>query len=287
MGSSPPRVLISSLAAWIRSSIWLIEVSSFPNSPLPDTCNRLDTLGRVITGVPVFFFQVTDPVGAGLVKQIGEPTGTNVTGRVFTVPAQVRMDFAMRLVSQTVPTDRPVVFGFVHSTYPSAMGDIRQLKAIEQQASDFRFAVHTVPYEKGPEGIPAMLATAGQGVQALSDHVDFWWESQEPLGEHPDYTRLLLERSTTPIAMGQTLDSVKMGALMHITPDLEAGGREAADLVAAILEGTNPGTIPVTVPARFQLGINLSTALDLNIVEICRECAEKHYPGMNLYDDDI
>jgi putative tryptophan/tyrosine transport system substrate-binding protein len=218
------------------------------------------------TGVPIFFFQVTDPVGAGLVKKIGEPTGTNVTGRVFTVPAKVRMDFAMRLVSQTVPTDRPVVFGYVHSSYPSAMGDIRQLKAIEQQASDFRFAVHTVPYEKVPEGIPAMLATADQGVQALSDHVDFWWEPQGPLGEHPDYTRLLLDRSAVPIAMGQTMDSVKMGALMHITPDLEAGGREAAEIVAAILEGTDPGIIPVIPPARFQLGINLTTALDLNIV---------------------
>jgi putative ABC transport system substrate-binding protein len=66
--------------------------------------------------------------------------------------------------------------------------------------------------------------------------------------------------------MGQTMDSVKMGALMHITPDLEAGGREAADFVASILAGTDPGIIPVTAPARFQLGINLTTALNLNIV---------------------
>jgi putative tryptophan/tyrosine transport system substrate-binding protein len=218
------------------------------------------------TGVPIFFFQVTDPVGAGLVKLIGVPTGTNVTGRVFTVPAQVRTKFVVRLVSQTVPEDRPVVFGYVHSSYPSAMGDLQQLKTIEAQENHFRFATHKVAYEKGANCMSAMLAAAAPGVQALSDHVDFWWEPQGPLGEHPDYTRLLLERSAVPIAMGQTMDSVKMGALMHITPDLEAGGREAAGLVAAILEGADPGTIPVTPPARFQLGINLSTALDLNIV---------------------
>ncbi len=218
------------------------------------------------TGVPIFFFQVSDPVGAGLVEKIGEPTGTKVTGRVFTVPAQVRTGLAMRLVSQAVPGDRPVVFGYIHSTYPSAKGDLRQLKAIEAQGNPFRFADHDVTYEKGPGGMPVMLAAAARGVQDLSRQVDFWWEPQGPLGEHPDYTRLLLDRSAVPVAMGQTLDSVKMGALMHITPDLEAGGREAANFVAAFLEGTDPGTIPVTAPARFQLGINLTTALNLNIV---------------------
>lgn len=218
------------------------------------------------TGVPVFFFQVTDPVGAGLIDKIGKPTGTNVTGRVFTVPAKVRTDLALRLVTQAIPASRPVVFGYIHSTYPSAMGDFRQLKAIEAQETRFRFAVHDVMYEKGPDVMPALLAAAAQGVQALSDRVDFWWEPQGPMGEHPDYTRLLLDRSAVPIAMGQTMDSVKMGALMHITPDLEAGGREAANFVAAFLQGTDPGTIPVTTPARFQLGINLTTALNLNIV---------------------
>ncbi|EMS79940.1 ABC transporter substrate-binding protein [Desulfotignum phosphitoxidans] len=218
------------------------------------------------TGVPIFFFQVSDPVGAGLIQKIGEPTGTNVTGRVFTVPAKVRTDLIMRLVTQTVPPDRPVVFGYIHSTYPSAMGDIRQLKTIAAQENHFRFAVHDVMYEKGPDGMPVMLAAAAKGVQTLSDRVDFWWEPQGPLGEHPDYTRLLLERSTVPVAMGQTMDSVKMGALLHITPDLEAGGREAANFVAAFLKGADPGTIPVTAPARFQLGINLTTALNLNIV---------------------
>lgn len=218
------------------------------------------------TGVPIFFFQVSDPVGAGLIEKIGEPTGTNVTGRVFTVPAKVRTDLAMRLVTQAVPPDRPVAFGYIHSTYPSAMGDLRLLKTIEDQGGQFRFATHKVTYEKVPDGMPVMLAAAAQGVQALSDRIDFWWQPQGPLGEHPDYTRLLLDRSAVPIAMGQTMDSVKMGALMHITPDLEAGGREAADLVAAILQGTDPGTIPVTPPARFQLGINLTTALNLNIV---------------------
>ncbi len=218
------------------------------------------------TDVPVFFFQVSDPVGAGLVEKIGEPTGTNVAGRIFTVPAEVRINLAMRLAGQTIPEKRPVRFGFIHSTYPSAKGDMRALTAIEKNRNDMVFDTYEIPYEKVPEGVPQMLAKALDGIHTLSDTVDFWWEPQGPLGELDAFTRLLMEQSTIPVAMGQTMESVKTGALMHITPDLSAGGREAAKLVDGILKGADPGTIPVTAPATFTLGINITTALRLHIV---------------------
>ncbi len=66
--------------------------------------------------------------------------------------------------------------------------------------------------------------------------------------------------------MGNNKASVQQGALLHITPDIEASAREAAIFVDAILKGANPGKIPITPPAKFQIGINLSTALKLDIV---------------------
>jgi len=218
------------------------------------------------TDVPVFFFQVSDPVGAGLVEKIGEPTGTNVSGRTFTVPAEVRTSLVMRLAGRTIPEKRPVRFGYIHSTYPSAKGDMLALAAVEKFRNDMVFDTYEIPYKKVPEGVPEMLAKAVAGIHTLSDTVDFWWEPQGPLGELDAFTRLLLDRSTVPVAMGQTMESVKMGALMHITPDLVAGGEEAAKLVDAILKDADPGTIPVTAPATFTLGINIATALRLHIV---------------------
>ena len=53
---------------------------------------------------------------------------------------------------------------------------------------------------------------------------------------------------------------------MHITPNLEAAGREVALLADKILKGKDPGQIPVTPPLKFDLGFNLSTALKLKIV---------------------
>jgi putative ABC transport system substrate-binding protein len=86
------------------------------------------------------------------------------------------------------------------------------------------------------------------------------------LGETIEYTRTLLADSEHPIAFGTKLSSVKMGALLHVTPDWEASGRETAAIAHAILKGADPGTIPVTPPETFLLGLNLATALELDLI---------------------
>jgi len=87
-----------------------------------------------------------------------------------------------------------------------------------------------------------------------------------PLGESFEYTQTIMQLSTTPIVLGAKANSVKTGALMHVTPNIEASGRETALLASQILEGRDPGTIPVTPPLNFDLGINITTALKLKII---------------------
>jgi putative tryptophan/tyrosine transport system substrate-binding protein len=216
------------------------------------------------TNVPIFFFQVSDPVGAGLVKELGHPTGTNITGRVFTVPSDIRVDMVLRLVGQT-KKERPVRFGYIHSTYPSSMGDLRNLREIAGKRTDTEFLAYELEYQRMPVGISEMLHKTQKGIGKLSGRIDFWWEPQGPLGETEEYARML-NTTTKPVAMGQTLQSVRQGALLNVTPDLMAGGREAAQVVDAFLKGAKPGSMPVTPPTRFQVGLNLTTAINLNIV---------------------
>ncbi len=40
------------------------------------------------SGTPMIFMTVSDPVGAGLIREIGVSTGTFVTGRVHTIDAR-------------------------------------------------------------------------------------------------------------------------------------------------------------------------------------------------------
>jgi len=218
------------------------------------------------TGIPIFFSSVSDPVGAGLIKKVGEPTGTNISGRVFTVPKAVRLDLARRLARQTVPEDRPIRLGYIFSSYSSSVGEYRRLQTIARENTDIQLESYRLEYKKVPEGIASMLADVKSGIQEISGKVDFWWEPQGPLGELPEYTKLLLEDSKIPILVGQKFESVKMGALLHISPDAREGGREMAKFVDAILKGADPGQIPVTPSSVFQVGINLTTALKLGVV---------------------
>ncbi len=217
------------------------------------------------TDVPILFFQVSDPVGAGLVKQINAPTETNITGKVFTVNRDAKIEMLFQLVNQ-IAAHRPVRFGYIHSTYPSSLGDIRELKSVAKRRGDVHFVSYEIEYRNVPEGLPAMIDDTKKGIKALEGKVDFWVEPSGPLGESFEYTQTILKNSTIPIAFGAKLESVKRGALMHVTPNMEASGREAARLAGAILRGKNPGTIPVTPPSNFDLGINITTALKLKIV---------------------
>jgi len=225
------------------------------------------TAQAVLTGteIPILFMTVSDPVGAGIIKTVGIPTGTNVTGRVFTIPREVKINIVLQLVGQIHPGTEPR-FGFVHSDYPSSMGDARELKKAADAAGGLRFMDHTISYRKVPEGLDAMLKDVSEAVSLLENRIDYWWEPSGPLGETREYTDLLLSESSRPVIFGNKLDSVKAGALVHLTPDMEKSGREVARLARQILRGTDPGTIPPIPPDSFTLGVNLTTALKLNIV---------------------
>lgn len=217
------------------------------------------------SGIPLVFMTVSDPVGAGLIDVIGLAGGRNVTGVVHTIHRDTRIQLLMRLVGEGV-SHRPVRIGFVHSSYPSDVGDLRELRAATRDRNDIEFVPFQVMYRPGASAQPFMLAEARQGILQLEGQVDFWWEPSGPLGESHEYTRLLLDQSRHPIAMGLKAQSVAMGALMHLSPNDEATGRDAAMLVLAILKGADPGQIPANPPEKFDLGINLTATFKAGLV---------------------
>jgi putative tryptophan/tyrosine transport system substrate-binding protein len=162
------------------------------------------------TKVPILFFTVSDPVGAGLIKEIGIPTGTNVTGRVHMIDRTLIVNMVMRLIGPAVK-QRPIRMGYIHSTYPSALGDIRELKAIAEKNPDIEFISYQLPYLKVSEGLPEMLEDTRKGIEALKDRVDFWWEPSGPLAEVEAYTNLLLTNSKTQIVRGQNCKASNRG----------------------------------------------------------------------------
>jgi putative ABC transport system substrate-binding protein len=217
------------------------------------------------SNIPIVFMTVSDPVGAGLIDKIGIPTKSNITGKVHMIDRQTRANIVMRTIESAV-AKKPVRIGFIHSSYPSAVGDLRELKLVSQEREDIQFLSYQIAYRKVPHGLPQMLKDTIQGVEELKNKVDFWWEPSGPLGEVGEYTKAILDHSNVPIVMGTKLKSVELGAILHLTPCIEASGRETSMLADAIIKGAHPGEIPATPPSAFDMGINLTTALNHNIV---------------------
>jgi putative ABC transport system substrate-binding protein len=59
---------------------------------------------------------------------------------------------------------------------------------------------------------------------------------------------------------------VEDGGLMSYGMDFSALGQRVADIVDRILKGVKPGDIPVFLPTKFELAINLKTAKALGLV---------------------
>lgn len=144
--------------------------------------------------IPQIFFTVSDPVGAGLVEKIGEPSNTHITGKVHMISRDTRINMVMNLIKDSI-TQKPFRIGFIHSSYPSAMGDIRELELAAEKRDDIRFVPYRITYQKMPQGKDRMLADVKYGIEKIRDQVDFWWEPSGPLGEIDEYTKLLIDNS--------------------------------------------------------------------------------------------
>lgn len=215
------------------------------------------------TGIPLLFSVVADPVGAGVINAIGPPTGTNVTGILAVLPRRIQLDYATRLAGQI---KKPVRIGVVISDYPSSLSDLQMIKEAAAALPNVVIREYVFPYREMPVGLPAMFTDVVSGLASLEDEVDFWWEVSGPLSEVPEYLKLIYKHSDKPVLYGHRMQSVQAGALFGMIQNVRLSAGEAAKLARDILQGTDPGSIPVRSPAVYDLGINLHTAIELGIV---------------------
>ncbi|MDT8447606.1 MAG: ABC transporter substrate-binding protein [bacterium] len=228
--------------------------------------------------IPQLFFTVADPVGAGLVEQVGVPSGTNITGLVYTVPRSTKLKVMLPLLKQAYKSS-PIRIGFIHTDYPSELDDMRRLKALEKEIPELEFVFKEIKYHKVPEQVDQMQAELRTALKSFKGTVDGFWAPQGGLGQTRMYNQTVVEEGYVVI-YAVNPQSVQDGALLYLDPDYKATGHDAAFYAEQILKGKPAGELPVSYPTKFKLAVNLTTALKMGIV-LPRNLLEM--AGDNLY----
>jgi putative ABC transport system substrate-binding protein len=204
--------------------------------------------------IPIVFTQVTDPVAQGLVESLDRPGG-NVTG--FTIFEPEISGKLVQVLKEIAPETARAAVIFNPETAPYYK---LYMNAIKAAAASVAMKAFETPAHSRVEIEAAMSALAGEppgGVIAMSDGFTVI---------HRDLIIALAARYRLPAAYPFRFFAAD-GGLISYGVDLRDMQRRAAIYVDRILKGAKPADLPVQLPTKFELIINLKTAraLGLNV----------------------
>ena len=212
------------------------------------------TLGPVLQAtrvVPIVFAIVPDPVGAGFVETLSRPGG-NATG--FTQFEYNLSGKWLELLKQIAPGVTRVVV-LRDPVMPDGIG---QFAVIQSVAPSVGMEVSSVSIRDAAE-IERAVATF-----ASSPNGGLVVTSSAFAAIHRDLIITLAARHRLPAVYYRRLFATG-GGLISYGPDFTDQFRRASGYVDRILKGEKPGELPVQVPTKYELVINLKTAKSLGL----------------------
>jgi putative tryptophan/tyrosine transport system substrate-binding protein len=219
---------------------------------LADSTPSLEALQQRTRTIPIVFVTVADPIGQGFVANLARPGG-NITGfSAFDAPMAGKW---LEMLTQITPPVTRVAMLFDPATTPYAN---LMLRAMEEAAPSFAVAVRAAPVSSDSEvdAIMAGLAREERGGVLVLPSVF--------AATNRDAIIALAARHRLPAIYAYPFFAAA-GGLMSYGVDLADLHRRAADYVNRILKGDKPGDLPVQMPIKFNLVINLKTAKALDI----------------------
>ncbi|MCP3443303.1 ABC transporter substrate-binding protein [Bradyrhizobium sp. CCGUVB14] len=219
------------------------------------TCTTPATaaLLRETRTLPVVFVIVSDPIGAGFVASLSRP-GANITGFINLEPTMGGK--WLELLKEIAPRVMRVAIMFNPDTAPS--GGSYFLPSFEAAARSVGVEAMKSPVRSEGD-IERTIAMLGQepsgGLVVQSDGF--------MLAHRANVISLSVQHHV-PAVSDRTLPTEQGGLLSYgpVDEDLFAG---AAVYVDRILHGTKPAELPVQVPTKFELRLNLKTARALGL----------------------
>jgi len=200
--------------------------------------------------VPIVMAIVGDPVGTGFVSNLARPGG-NVTG--ISNMSGALASKRMSLMKELVPGTKRIAVLY----NPVDPVTAPQIRDSERAAPLLGVEVRFFPVKAVPE-------LAGTFKQMLAWRADsaVWLAGQGNIFQ-PDTIKLGTQHRL-PVMVSQRVDT-EAGGLISYFPDHSDLYRRAAVYVDRILKGAKPGDLPVELPTKFELVLNLKTASAIGI----------------------
>jgi ABC-type uncharacterized transport system substrate-binding protein len=198
--------------------------------------------------IPIVFAVVSDPVGEGFVASVARPGG-NATG--FTNAESSLTGKWLGLLKEIMPSINRVAFIFDPKVAPG--GGSYYTKLIESAAPSFAVAPTAVPVHNASDiegAIGDFVKKPNGGLLVLPDATT---------NLHRELIIALAARYRVPAVYGFRYIAAN-GGLMSYGIDVVELFRRSATYVDRILKGAKPADLPVQLPDKFQLVINLKTA---------------------------
>ena len=208
------------------------------------------TAKRATATIPVVFATGSDPVQIGLVAALNRPGG-NVTGvSIFTILIAKRLEIIRELTSKAA-----TIAYLRDANNPVGDYEVREL----QTAASALGQLITIVSIRSEHELEASFASikAQQAVALIvaSGSFEFRWSTQ--------LISMASIHALPAIYAGREL--VRAGGLISYSGSQADAHRLAGVYCGRILKGDNPANLPVLLPTKFELVINLKTAKALGL----------------------
>jgi putative ABC transport system substrate-binding protein len=201
--------------------------------------------------VPIVFITGSDPIAAGLVSSLNQPTG-NATGIAFMFTRLVEKNLAT--LHELVP-DALVIGALVNPNNSNLEPQLRDLRAA---ASGLGLQIVALSARDENEIDTVFTTLTQQKIQALLVTADgFFFGLQDKLAT--------LAAGYAVPAFYPLSDYVLAGGLISYGANLAESWRQAGAYVARIVKGAKPSDLPIMQAAKFELVLNTKTAKALRL----------------------
>jgi putative ABC transport system substrate-binding protein len=208
-------------------------------------------LQRETRTIPIVFATVSDAVASGIVGRFDRPSG-NITG--FAVLEASLGGKWLELLSEIAPGLKRAAIMFNPETAPISAF----MPSFETAARSLKVAPITAPVHSEAEIETAIIALGREPAGGLVIIPDTFMVA------HRAPIILTAARNNVPAVYYRSIFA-RDGGLLSYGPDLVDSFRRAASYVDRILRGARPAELPVQLPTKFEMVLNLKTAKALGL----------------------